>query len=133
MLVVAGAEGWGDAPPAGEHIRFVGKVDDETLLSLYQNAECLALVSVHEGFGLPALEAMAAGTPVVASFAGALPEIVGDAGVLVDPLSVEAIAAGINEARQKRPLLVQRGKERAARHTWAATAQSTVDVYRELL
>lgn len=133
QLVVAGADGWGDARLGGDHIRFVGRVDDETLLSLYRSAACLALVSLHEGFGLPALEAMAAGAPVVVSSAGALPEVVGDAGILVDPLSVDSIAAGIGEALRTRSMLVQRGKERAGDYTWAKTSERTVEVYRELL
>ena len=72
----------------------LGRVSDERLLSLYSEASCLAIPSIYEGFGLPAVEAMAAGTPVVAGAAGSLPEIVGNAGVLVDPYDISAIASG---------------------------------------
>ncbi|MGH9581341.1 MAG: glycosyltransferase family 4 protein [Bryobacteraceae bacterium] len=78
-----------------KRIRFAGCVPDEDLAALYRGAVCLVLPSLMEGFGLPPLEAMACGTPVVVSRAAALPEVVGDAGVLVDPLDTEDIRAGM--------------------------------------
>ena len=131
-LVVAGSDAWGNENVAGPHVTFAGRVDDELLLALYRHAQCTALVSVHEGFGLPILEAMAAGSPVVASNVAALPEVAGGAAVLVDPFSEESIASGIEEAIVTRELLVASGAHRAAAYTWDRTAELTVAVYREL-
>jgi glycosyltransferase involved in cell wall biosynthesis len=132
-LVIAGADGWGNEGDLGPDVTLAGKVDDEQLLSLYRHAECAALVSLHEGFGLPVLEAMAAGTAVVASNVAALPEVSGGAAVLVDPLSVDAIAEGIEDAIGRRDSLIAAGKIHSAQFTWARTAELTVAVYRELM
>jgi len=132
-LVVAGADAWGNEEALGPNVTFAGPVDDDRLLSLYHHAQCAALVSLHEGFGLPVLEAMAAGTAVVASNVAALPEVAGGAAVLVDPLSVEAIAEGIEGALSRRASLIKAGAIRAARFTWARTADLTMAVYRELI
>ena len=128
-LVLVGAEGWGDAAPDGA-VR-LGRVDDETLHRLYAHAECLAIPSLHEGFGYPAVEAMAAGCPVVAADRGALPEVTGGAAVLVDPLDPEAIAGGIDEAVARSAELVEAGRRRAAELTWERTADGLVAAYRE--
>ncbi len=90
---VVGATGWGGIDVPG----WVGRVDDEALAALFRGARCLVFPSLYEGFGIPILEAMACGTPVVTSRGGATEEIAGGAAVLVDPLDVEAIAAGIAE------------------------------------
>ena len=132
-LVIAGADSWGNQGLLGRNVTVAGHVDDDQLLSLYKHAECVALVSLHEGFGLPVLEAMAAGTPVVASNVAALPEVSGDAAVLVDPLSVDAIAQGLEDAIARRGSLIAAGVIRAAQFTWARTAELTVAVYRELI
>jgi len=132
-LVVAGADSWGGEEALGSNVTLAGRVDDEQLVSLYRHAECAALVSLHEGFGLPVLEAMAAGTAVVASDVGGLPEVSGGAAVLVNPLSVDAIAEGLEDAISRRDSLVSAGAIRAAQFTWARTAELTVEVYRELI
>jgi glycosyltransferase involved in cell wall biosynthesis len=132
-LVVAGADAWGNENVSGPCVTFAGPVDDERLLALYRHAQCSALVSLHEGFGLPVLEAMAMGTPVVASNVAALPEVAGGAAVLVDPLNVEDIATGIQEAMANRDRLSVAGVRRAAEFTWEQTAELTMAVYRELL
>jgi glycosyltransferase involved in cell wall biosynthesis len=131
-LVVVGAGGWGGGVPAGPGIHITGRVTDEELHSLYANATCLALPSLHEGFGLPALEAMAAGTPVVAGRSGALPEVTGGAAVLVDPRSETAIADGIERAIAERDALVALGRSRARQFSWERAAALTSEVYREL-
>lgn len=131
-LVVVGTGGWGDRVPTGSGIRATGRVTDEELRSFYANATCLALPSLHEGFGLPALEAMAVGTPVVAGRSGALPEVTGGAAILVDPLSVTAIADGIQRAVSERERLVPIGLARAKEFTWDKAAALTAKVYREL-
>jgi len=100
---------------------------DEELLALYQGARALVLPSLHEGFGLTALEAMACGTPVVAAGVSSIPEVVGDAAVFVDPLDPESIAAGLWRILTEDGLckdLRERGLERASRFSWEATARA---------
>jgi glycosyltransferase involved in cell wall biosynthesis len=132
-LVVAGTGGWGGVSLTGSHLEVAGNVSDDELRSLYRHAECVALVSLHEGFGFPALEAMACGTPLVAGNVAALPELVGDAATLVDPLSVTSIADGILDAIARKDDLVRAGRIRARGYSWEIAASRTVDVYRELL
>lgn len=133
ILVTAGADSWGRVEFGDTFVRKLGKVSDDELRRLYANAACLAIPSLHEGFGLPALEAMAAGTAVVASDTSALPEVVGDAGVLVDPLDVDDIADGLERAITDRDSLIEAGRRRAAEFTWTKTAALTMSAYRELL
>jgi glycosyltransferase involved in cell wall biosynthesis len=130
-LLVAGAAGWGDVRVDGSGVRWLGEVGDEELARLYRGARCVAYVSLYEGFGLPVLEAMACGTPVVAARTAALEEVAGDAAVLVDPLDPDAIAAGLNEAIDRREDLRERGLERARAFDWSDVARETVAVYRE--
>lgn len=132
-LVIAGDGGWGAPSGGGNDIVSVGRVSDSELHELYINASCVALPSLHEGFGLTALEAMAAGTPVVASNAGALPEITGGAAVLVDPLDVNSIADGIEQCLGEHEVLSAAGRTRANDFSWASAAAGTVAVYRELV
>lgn len=131
-LVLAGADAWGDVKIGKSFVRQVGRVDDAQLRQLYAGAACLAIPSLHEGFGLPALEAMAAGTPVVAGRAGALPEVTGDAAVLVDPLDTSDIALGLGRAIMAGTAERDAGRRRAALFTWEKTAAATLAVYREL-
>ena len=114
-LRLVGAAGWGDAGGAGKHVTWLGRIDDEELAAAYRGARCLVFPSLYEGFGIPALEAMACGTPVVTSAGSAMAEVTGDAAVLVDPLDVASIAAGIEVADRRRDELVPLGLERAAR------------------
>jgi glycosyltransferase involved in cell wall biosynthesis len=123
---VVGAPGWGDIDVESE-----GFVSDDELARLYRGSLCLVYPSLYEGFGLPVLEAMACGTPVVTSASGALAELADGAAVLVDPRDVEAIAAGIREAVSRREELRAAGLERARTFTWEAAAGATADVYRE--
>lgn len=125
-LRVAGPEGWGDVG-----VQSLGFVSDDILAALYRGAECLVYPSLYEGFGLPVLEAMACGTPVVTSNFGATAELARDAAVLVDPYDVDAIAAGIEEARLRRDELRAAGLERARQFSWDETARRTLEVYRE--
>ena len=129
-LVVAGARGWGGVRlPNG--VRWLGELGDHELARLYRGARCLAYVSLYEGFGLPVLEAMACGTPVVASRIDAAVEVADGAAVLVDPLDPDAIAAGLREAVARREELRARGLERAAAFDWGRVARETATVYRE--
>jgi glycosyltransferase involved in cell wall biosynthesis len=130
-LLVAGAAGWGDVRVEGDNVRWLGEVQDEELARLYRGARAVAYVSLYEGFGLPVLEAMACGAPVVAARNGALEEVAGGAAVLVDPLDPDAIAAGLAEAIDRRDELRPRGLERAGAFDWREVARETVAVYRE--
>jgi glycosyltransferase involved in cell wall biosynthesis len=120
----------------GERIVFPGRVSEAELAALYAGALAYAFVSVSEGFGLPGLEAMQAGVPVVAADAGSLPEVYGDAARYCDPLDVESIAAALAEVATDEKLrrrLVARGRQRAGKFSWASTAEQTLAVYREAL
>lgn len=106
------------------------EVSDAELRGLYAGCEALLFPSLYEGFGLPVLEAMACGAPVVASDRSSLPEVVGDAGLLVDPLDPDAIADAVRRLWSDPELrcgLIRRGRERAARFSWDATARLTLD------
>jgi glycosyltransferase involved in cell wall biosynthesis len=108
-------------------------VSDDQLVRLYRGARCLAYVPLYEGFGLPVLEAMASGTPVVASDIPALREVAGAAAVYVDPLDTGDISRGLAEVRERRNELVEAGRKRAAAFSWQQTAEATLEVYRGLL
>jgi glycosyltransferase involved in cell wall biosynthesis len=113
---------------AGADLR--GYVSNEELAQLYRGAACLLMPSRYEGFGLPVLEAMASGTPVVATPDPALREVIGDAAIVVEP---EALADGVRRAIADRERLRVAGLARAREFTWERTARLTVDVYREVL
>jgi glycosyltransferase involved in cell wall biosynthesis len=119
-----------------EHmVRFLGFVPVDTLRYFYQSAAAFVFPSLYEGFGLPPLEAMACGAPVVASNVSALPEAVGDAAVLVNPENVFDIVRGIRDAllnESLRATLICRGREQAARFSWARTARQVLDIYEEV-
>lgn len=119
----------------GDRVIFAGPVSDADLPALYSGAALFAFPSLYEGFGLPVLEAMACGAPVVCSSTSSLPEVAGDAALTFDPTDVEAIAAALQQALADADLragLRQRGLEQAARFTWARTAALTHEVYRSL-
>jgi glycosyltransferase involved in cell wall biosynthesis len=118
-----------------EHlVRFLGYVPFDTLRCFYESAAAFVFPSRYEGFGLPPLEAMACGTPVVTSNVSSLPEVVGDAAVLVNPENVFDIARGIREALLDETLraeLIRRGHAQAARFSWERTARAVLDIYLE--
>ena len=128
-LRVVGARGWGGVDVSG----WIGRASDEELAALYRGARCVVYASLYEGFGLPVLEAMASGVPVVTSAGGATEEVAGGAAVLVDPLDADAIASGIAEAERRRNELVPRGLERARQFTWSTAADLVERLWRELL
>lgn len=139
-LVIAGPDGWGsealtDAIAGAHHrdrIVRVGYVDDEAKAGLLRGATVFAFPSVYEGFGLPPLEAMRAGVPVVATAAGSLPEVLGDAALLVPAGDVDALAAALAEAvvdDVARARLVEAGRARVAGYSWERCADGLVVVY----
>ena len=119
-----------------DRVRFCGWLADADLEGLFNVASCVVVPSFDEGFGLPVLEAMARGVPVGCSNMSSLPEVAGDAALLFDPRKPDSIAAVIDVLltdSRTRAELVARGRERAARHTWQATARGTLDAYRRAI
>jgi glycosyltransferase involved in cell wall biosynthesis len=119
-----------------EQVHFLENVPDKDLARLYNAAHCLTLPSHYEGFGLPPLEAMACGTPVIISDRASLPEVVGDAGLLIDPDSPEALSealARVLDDSELRAELSQRGLIRAREFSWAKAAHQTMAVYDQVL
>ena len=117
-----------------QFVRFLGFVPFETLRFFYQSAAVFVFPSRYEGFGLPPLEAMSCGAPVVTSNVSSLPEVVGDAAILVNPENVFDIARGIKEALLDEPLraeLIRRGREQASRFSWERTAGQVLEIYQE--
>ena len=118
------------------YVRFLGYVPDKTLAVLYRLASVFVFPSLYEGFGLPPLEAMASGTPVVTSNVSSLPEVVGDAAVLVDPYNAEAIAHGILTVLRSMHLrneLRERGLKRVKDYSWTRSVQRVRQIYGEVL
>ena len=130
-LRVAGAPGWGDVAVEGEQVRLLGEVEDNELAALYRGAACVAYVSLYEGFGLPVLEALACGAPVVTARGGACEEVAAGAAELVDPLDPDDIAAGLRRATGSNGELRELGLARARELTWERTARETLAVYEE--
>lgn len=140
-IVVVGPRGWRNrefdslAARSGGRVMLTGPLPDEDLSALYSHAACFVYPSLGEGFGLPALEAMACGAPVVTSNLTSLPEVVGDAGVLVDPRDEEELGEAIRKVLSDRAFaadLSRRGRERATLFTWERCAATTARVYREV-
>jgi glycosyltransferase involved in cell wall biosynthesis len=140
-LVVAGQDGWGAEALTDEirrarhpeRIRRLGWVSDDDRAALLRGATVFAYPSRYEGFGLPPLEAMLAGVPVLTTTAGALPEVVGDAALLVPPLDHDALVAGLQDLLgddDRRAALVAAGSTRATQFDWSRTADGLVDLYR---
>jgi glycosyltransferase involved in cell wall biosynthesis len=140
-LLIVGRDIWGTDPTrrlADEHgwtewARFAGYVADDELPTLYAAAAVFAYPSLYDGFGIPPLEAMASGTPVVASTAGALPEVLGEAALLVDPTDEDALADALRAAFDHPADLRQRGLAQAGRYSWDRAAEQTWQVYEQVV
>jgi glycosyltransferase involved in cell wall biosynthesis len=142
-LVLAGSPGWKtkrlmrriESSPAREKIHVLGYVPEEDKLALYSLASAFVYPSLYEGFGFPPLEALACGVPVIASHSSSLPEIVGEAAILIDPYQpneiLQALQAVLGDASLA-SLLVRRGEEGRGRLSWRAAAKETRAVFREL-
>jgi glycosyltransferase involved in cell wall biosynthesis len=142
-LVMVGQRGWKDESVFAaverlelkDSVHFLGHIPIEALVALYNLADAMAFPSLYEGFGLPVIEAMACGTPVVTSRKGSLAEVAGDAAEFIDPLSPKSIAEGLLHVLTNaawRAELQQRGLERAAHFTWQAAAQQARQLYGEV-
>ena len=142
-LVIAGGKGWlyegifdrVEELGLGNEVRFLGFVPDEDLPALYNLADLFVFPSLYEGFGLPPLEAMACGTPVVTTNISSLPEVVGEVGLMVPPEDVEGLAEAMERAlgdRGWREEAVQRGLAQARRFTWRAAAERLVGLYEKV-
>jgi glycosyltransferase involved in cell wall biosynthesis len=140
-LVIAGGNGWGredylaavETLGLRDRVRFTGFVEDDLLPELYRGALLFVYPSLYEGFGLPVLEAMACGTPVITSNRASLPEVAGDAALLVDPTRPEALAAAMTSIISNGELrqgLRAKGLARARAFTWDGVAEQTVAIYR---
>jgi len=119
-----------------KHVRFLGFVSDDTLAALYRLAAVFVFPSLYEGFGLPPLEAMASGAPVITSNVSSLPEVVGDAAVLIDPYDPEAIADAMTRVLSDETLRAQlraRGLLRARHFSWERSIGRVRDIYGEVL
>lgn len=143
-LVLVGARGWKDQEVdaaieqegIAEQVIFAGYVAQEELPRWYRAADLFVYPSLYEGFGLPPLEAMACGAPVVSSNASSLPEVIGDAGLLVAPDDEDALADAITRALTDAALreqMIERGLKQAAKFSWARAARETTDIYRTVL
>lgn len=142
-LVVAGKTGWlfkeifkkVQESKLEKDVIFTGFVNEEDLPALYSGALFSVFPSLYEGFGLPVLEAMGCGTPVITSKVSSLPEVVGDAAILVDPMNIEELAWRMEmlcESSDLREELGKKGLERSKLFSWEKTAQKTLEVYKEL-
>jgi glycosyltransferase involved in cell wall biosynthesis len=140
-LVIVGKPGWlfeeiYQAPKkfgVEKKVKFLNYVPDEDLPGLYKGATCFVLVSLYEGFGIPILEAMSNGCPVVASNISSLPEVVGKAGILVDPYNIEDIAQGIKKAIKNRKALIKKGVVQCQQFSWEKCAKETLEVLKNVV
>ena len=143
-LVIAGGKGWGGIDinntvadlDLEKHVRILGYVDESTLATLYANALFLAMPSLYEGFGLPLVEAMVHGTPVLTSNNSSMPEVGGNAGLLIDPIDIESIKNGLEELIANHDLrgnLADNTRENVARFNWDTAAKQLVSVFEEAI
>jgi glycosyltransferase involved in cell wall biosynthesis len=144
QFVLVGHEGWGlrevrrawESSPVRSAIRYIGYIPDEALGVFYRSADLFLYLSLYEGFGLPPLEAMAAGTCVLASNRASLPECLGDAAVLADPFDTDAVATiafRLLQDDEMRRDYVKKGFQQAASYSWRRSAEMTLALYKELL
>lgn len=144
VLAIAGGKGWGGVDVATvaekygvqDRMRVLGYVSEGQLATLYTHALFLAMPSLYEGFGLPLLEAMSRGTPVLTSNCASMPEVAGDAGILVAPLDVESILQGLSEFLGngvQRTLLASRAVANAKHFSWVLAAEETLQVFEEAI
>jgi glycosyltransferase involved in cell wall biosynthesis len=143
-LALAGSRGWlseevysmVETLNLDEHVRFLGRVPSEHLVYLYNSARLLVHPSFYEGFGLPPLEAMTCGTPTIVSNVSALPEVVGDAAILIDPHDIDGLTVAMWRVltdQDTRDNLIAKGLKRASMFSWKRAAEETLAVYRRVV
>ncbi len=143
-LVIVGGRGWLEDPiyaaiqraAVHDYVHFTGFADDEDLPALYSAAACVAIPSLYEGFGLPVLEAMACGTPVVTSNLSSLPEVAGDAALTIAPTDLDALTSALErllDDESLRTTLSARGLERVKSFTWERAARQLLEIYTTLI
>jgi len=143
-LVIAGGKGWlydeifESVKKLGleDRVIFPGYIPSEDLPALYSSAEFFCYPSIYEGFGLPVLESMACGTPVLTSFNSSMSEVAGEAALLADPMDIDSISEGISKLASEEELrknLAERGLWRAKKFSWKSCATKTLDIYREIM
>jgi len=143
-IVIAGGKGWLEdeiyqtiqTTNMQKNVNFIGYVDDVDLPILYNMAECFAFPSLYEGFGLPVLEAMACGTPVITSNISSLPEVAGNAALMIDPYNIESIQHALQNIlvdKNLREDLIQKGFKQIKQFTWENAANQLLMIYQELL
>ena len=130
-LLVVGARGWGGVQAGGDGVRWLGRVPDDELARLYRGALCVVYPSLYEGFGIPVVEAMACGAPVVTAAGGSTEEVAGGAAVLADAHDPASIADAIGAALGRREELRALGLERARAYSWDESARLTVAAYED--
>ena len=128
QMVLVGRSGYDNIPDAKGLIK-TGYVSEADLACLYKASSALIFASLYEGFGIPILEAFYHSTPVVTSNVSSMPEVVGDAGVLVDPLSIDSIRAGMNQTISEKTKLIEKGKQRLKKFSWKEVSDKTIKVY----
>lgn len=144
QVVIAGGKGWLEDPiyeamnrtQMQDHVHFIGFADESDLPSLYSGAICFAFPSLYEGFGLPILEAMSCGTPVVTSNISSLPEVAGDAALTINPYDVGELTHALEKIISDsalRDTLIKKGYERVQQFTWESSAQQLINIYMNLL
>lgn len=144
QLVIAGGKGWGGVNISDKvkelnlenNVCILGYVNDLILATLYANAEFIAMPSLYEGFGLPLVEAMAHGTPVLSANNSSMPEVVGDAGILVDALDVASITNGLNQLitdKELRCKLAANSKDNIKKFNWDKSAQQLMNVFEKAI
>lgn len=136
-LVIAGNPGWGDEVARYSKMRVLGYVSEEDLPALYAGASCFVYPTLYEGFGLPVLEAMACGAPVITSEKGSLKEITANQTIYVDPENVSSIVDGLKKilklSPSERRQIAQKSRDHARKFTWKKTAEKTLQVYQSIL
>ncbi len=143
-LVIAGGKGWLEDQIYAtvnrlhmtDRVHFIGFADEADLPVLYSMAEAVPYVSLYEGFGLPVLEAMACGTPVIASNVSSIPEVAGEAAILIDPYHTDELVNALRhllESPALRQSLIERGRQQAARFSWKTAARQLADIYERTL